>query len=230
MFWSPDGREIAFFSEGKLKRIGADGGPSRRSARAGADSSARGVARARSSSRRSSALPSSPSPRREARLGRSRRSTRRGAKSRTSIPTFLPDGRHFVFVARNIDPEKTSVCSPRSIRRTSAGSSTRIPPPCSPIPATFSSLATTPLFAWKIRSPKPEARRRARSRARAGPLRDRGQPPVGLGGRETAWPTCRGSCGEGSSGWIERDASSARSAKSGVTRTFASRRTAGRSP
>ena len=27
MFWSPDGREIAFFSEGRLKRIGADGGP-----------------------------------------------------------------------------------------------------------------------------------------------------------------------------------------------------------
>ena len=27
MFWSPDGREIAFFSEGSLKRIGADGGP-----------------------------------------------------------------------------------------------------------------------------------------------------------------------------------------------------------
>jgi Tol biopolymer transport system component len=26
-FWAPDGREIAFFADGKLKRVGADGGP-----------------------------------------------------------------------------------------------------------------------------------------------------------------------------------------------------------
>ncbi len=27
-------------------------------------------------------------------------------------PAFLPDGRHFVFAARNVDPEKTSIMSP----------------------------------------------------------------------------------------------------------------------
>ena len=81
----------------------------------------------------------------------------------------------------------------------------------------------------EIRSPKPEARRGSGSRARAGPLRDRGQRPVASRRPETAWRTCRGSFGGGSSGWIGRGASSALSAKSGDTRTSASRRTAGRS-
>ena len=50
-FWSPDGREIAFFSEGKLKRVSADGGPARTVCDSEAASAAPGVARARSSSR-----------------------------------------------------------------------------------------------------------------------------------------------------------------------------------
>jgi hypothetical protein len=137
MVWSPDGREIAFFSEGRLRRIG-----SRRSARAGPRSPARGVARARSFSRRNSALRSSPFPRREARPGPLRRPIRRGAKPMITPPSFRTDGTSCSsrVTSTRIRPPS---CSPLSIRRRSADSFMRTPRPCSPI-ATFCSRATTP--------------------------------------------------------------------------------------
>jgi eukaryotic-like serine/threonine-protein kinase len=110
MFWSPDGREIAFFSEGKLKRIGADGGPVQNVCDSGG-------AFTGAWSRRGTmlfnegvdapivAVPASggtPAP----------VTTLDAARGETwhAHPAFLPDGRHFVFVATNVDPEKTEVC------------------------------------------------------------------------------------------------------------------------
>jgi len=59
-------------------------------------------------------------------------------------PAFLPTGGIFVFVARNIDPEKTSIVlaslDSKDVRR----SSMPTPPQSSPIPAISCSRATTP--------------------------------------------------------------------------------------
>jgi Tol biopolymer transport system component len=109
-FWSPDGREIAFFSEGKLRRIGAEGGP----ARTVCDSGGWGLGG--SWSRQGTilftpefgtgivAVPAAGgTPRLVTTL-----ETARGDAAHLS-PEFLPDGRHFLFVARNLDPEKTEI-------------------------------------------------------------------------------------------------------------------------
>jgi eukaryotic-like serine/threonine-protein kinase len=107
-FWSADGREIAFFSDGKLKRMGAEGGAVQTVCESGgafwgawsrqgtilfvngfgpvlAVSAAGGV----------------PQP-------VTALDAARGDLGHFH-PAFLPDGRHFVFLAFNPDPEKTSV-------------------------------------------------------------------------------------------------------------------------
>ena len=108
-FWSPDGREIAFFSEGKLRRISAGGGAVRTVCDVGGglggtwspdgtilfppDFGAAIVAVAASGG----------VPRKVTALDESR------GDAAHLFPAFLPDGRHFVFVARNRDPEKTQI-------------------------------------------------------------------------------------------------------------------------
>jgi serine/threonine protein kinase/Tol biopolymer transport system component len=110
MFWSPDSREIGFFSDGKLRRMSADGGPVQTvCASGGAFVGAWGpdgtilfeesfgqplvrVAAAGGIPRSVAALDRAAGE--DAHLG----------------PTFLPDGRHFVFLDRNVDMEKTQVC------------------------------------------------------------------------------------------------------------------------
>ncbi len=109
-FWSPDGREIAFFSEGKLRRMSADGGP----ARTVCDSGGWGLGGAWSRQGTILFLPGfgrpivavpaaggAPTP--VAGID-----TARG-EATNAYPEFLPDGRHFLFVARDLDPEKTEV-------------------------------------------------------------------------------------------------------------------------
>ncbi len=107
-FWSFDGREIAFFAEGKLKRVGVDGGPAQAICESGSgffgawgrdgtilftkDFGTPIVAVAASGG--------TPRPVTAIDAGR--------GEVAHFHPGFLPDGRHFVFVARNIDPEKTS--------------------------------------------------------------------------------------------------------------------------
>ena len=109
MFWSPDGREIAFFSEGKLKRMDADGGPVQTlcdssAAFSGAWGSKGTILFEKDFTGPIVAVPATggtPVP------------VTAVDASRGEIahyhPAFLPDGRHFLFVAHNIDPEKTSV-------------------------------------------------------------------------------------------------------------------------
>lgn len=108
-FWSPDGREIAFFREGKLKRIGADGGPAQTICDSGS-----GFTGAWSregtilfTSEFGTGIVAVPA------AGGTPRTVTILDEARGDVghfyPAFLPDGRHFVFVARNRDPEKTMI-------------------------------------------------------------------------------------------------------------------------
>jgi Tol biopolymer transport system component len=108
-FWSPDGREIAFFSEGKLKRIGAEGGPVQTICEsAGAFTGAWGregtILFGRDFGDPIAAVSAT---------GGTPRPVTTVDASQGDLghlhPAFLPDGRHFVFAALNIDPEKTRV-------------------------------------------------------------------------------------------------------------------------
>ncbi len=108
-FWSADGRDIAFFSEGHLKRMSADGGPAQticesESGFAGAWSRQGTILFTKEFGTPIVAVPATggtPQP-------VTTLDTARGDVAHF-YPAFLPDGRHFLFVARNIDPEKTSV-------------------------------------------------------------------------------------------------------------------------
>ena len=184
---APSGRSTAARSRSSWKASSSEwvwtADPRRRSARAEAASSGPGAATARSSSRRSSARRSSPSPPREARPVRSRRSMRLGARSRTSIPGFFrTDGTSCSSRGTSIR-RRPPPCSLRSTRRRCVRSSTPIPTPSwrrSGLPAVRAGQRPLRL---EVRSAETAALRPARARARGRPVRNRGQPPGGLGGR-----------------------------------------------
>ncbi|MFY9550947.1 MAG: hypothetical protein WAU32_07340, partial [Thermoanaerobaculia bacterium] len=108
-FWSFDGREVAFFAEGRLKRVGADGGPVQTICESGSGFYG---AWNRDGTILFTKVFGAPIVAVSASGGMPRPVTALDA-ARGEVahfhPAFLPDGRHFVFVARNIDPEKTSV-------------------------------------------------------------------------------------------------------------------------
>jgi Tol biopolymer transport system component len=108
-FWSPDGHSIGFFAVGKLKRIGADGN----SLQTLRDSS-RGRGGAWSPNGTILFTPSSNSglyeisanggtPKQVTELNRSH------AENSHRWPTFLTDGRHFLFFVRNYKPELSGI-------------------------------------------------------------------------------------------------------------------------
>ncbi len=107
--WSPDGREIAFFSEGRLKRIGADGGPVQTICESGGGFSGAWSRQGTILFDKEFGTPIVAVPA----TGGTPQAVTALDQSRGELthdhPAFLPDGRHFVFVAPNIDPEKTSV-------------------------------------------------------------------------------------------------------------------------
>ena len=109
MFWSPDGREVAFFSDGRLKRIGADGGPVQTICESGGAFSGAWSRQATILFTKEFGDPIVAVP---ATGGTPQPVTALDPATGDVAhfhPSFLPDGRHFVFVARDVDPEKTSV-------------------------------------------------------------------------------------------------------------------------
>jgi Tol biopolymer transport system component len=101
-FWSTDGREIAFFADGKLKKIAADGGPIQVIADA---PDARGGSWNSSGTILFSATRASPILRVPAEGGAPEAITQ--MKANTELvqgtsnrwPQFLPDGKHFLYVS-----------------------------------------------------------------------------------------------------------------------------------
>jgi eukaryotic-like serine/threonine-protein kinase len=108
-FWSPDSREIGFFTPGKLKKINADGGPPQIlcdsvGGRGGAWSQEGVIVFSPSSTQpllRVSAAGGTPEP-------ASRLDTAQAENSHR-WPSFLPDGRHFLYWSRNSRAGEPSV-------------------------------------------------------------------------------------------------------------------------
>ncbi len=229
MFWSPDGREIAFFADGRLKRMGAEGGPARTICESAGGFSGAWSPRGTILFTKDFGEPIVAVP---ATGGTPEPATAldgTGGTSPISIPPSFPTGGTSSSWRATSTRRRRPSSSPRSIRRTSAGSSMRTPPPSLPIPAIFSSRATTPFSrggsireGWSSPgNPPPRS-----SRSATGP-----KTTFSRSRRlETGWRTCPGSCGGGSSGWTGRGASSPPSAKPGGTRTSAFRRTDEGSP
>ncbi|HEY6065313.1 MAG TPA: protein kinase [Thermoanaerobaculia bacterium] len=108
-FWSPDGRSIGFFSGQRLRRVEADGGTPQTICRSGLGfggtwgpdgtilfSSAFGNGILAVSAAGGEPVPATA-------VVASR------GDSAHLWPVFLPDGRHFVLIARNFDPEKSVI-------------------------------------------------------------------------------------------------------------------------
>src|SRR5262249_44858052 len=108
-FWSPDSRHVGFFAEGKLKKIDIAGGPP---VTLGAAKSPRGGAwnrdgvilfapDSRSALLRVSSMGSDPTP-----------ATRLDPNQQAGShrwPQFLPDGRHFLYLAWNGDVDRQGI-------------------------------------------------------------------------------------------------------------------------
>jgi hypothetical protein len=107
--WSPDGRSLAFAQDSRLKRIDTDGGAVRTIASPGPQMGGSWGADGRivyspGFGQGLVVVPASGGEPKPA----SRLDTARGDVAHF-YPVLLPDSRHFVFVARNADPEKTSL-------------------------------------------------------------------------------------------------------------------------
>ena len=108
-FWSPDGRSIAFFSNQRLRRISAEGGAAQTICRAGLgfggswNRDGTIVFSSQFGARIESVPAAGGTPAPATEIQKSR------GDSAHLWPAFLPDGRHFVFTARNFDPEKTVI-------------------------------------------------------------------------------------------------------------------------
>jgi len=117
-FWSPDSRFIAFFADGKLKKVPVSGGPPQTICEAGAGDGEGGTwnqdgvilfAPPRTAP---SAIPAGPLYRVSAAGGAVQPATtldKDHGEISHSWPQFLPDGRHFLYLARNENSEKSRV-------------------------------------------------------------------------------------------------------------------------
>ena len=130
-FWSPDGRFVAFFSDGKLKKVDSAGGMIQTICDAeaggggswGPDGTILFAPSTASALYRVSA--SGGQPVAVTKLDASRHETYH------RYPFFLPDGRHFLYVARGTTTPPIRSASPRS-----TGSSTRRSCQRAPMPST----------------------------------------------------------------------------------------------
>jgi Tol biopolymer transport system component/predicted Ser/Thr protein kinase len=109
LFWSPDGRFLGFFAQGKLKKIALAGGPAQNICTTppglGATWSPAGEVVFNPTNRaplmRVSAAGGTPQPLTVLDPARQENSHR--------YPSFLPDGRHFLFTARSSQKENTAI-------------------------------------------------------------------------------------------------------------------------
>jgi Tol biopolymer transport system component len=109
-FWSPDGRSIAFFQGGRLRRIDSDGGTIQTICE-GAGTGFGGSWGTGGTIVFGSTF-GEPLWRVPASGGSKKPATvpdRARGDSALLFPTFLPDGRHFVVAARNVDPVKSAL-------------------------------------------------------------------------------------------------------------------------
>jgi len=107
-FWSPDSASVGYFSQGKLKRVATSGGPSQTLCDAAVP---RGGTWNRDGVILFSAGPTSPLYRVPASGGTPMEVTKLDASSVAGhrFPEFLPDGRHFVYLASTNNLETTGV-------------------------------------------------------------------------------------------------------------------------
>jgi Tol biopolymer transport system component len=108
-FWSADGREIAFFADGKLKRISADGGPARAVCNAGgavwgAWSPEGTILFATDFGGPLYAVPAAGGA-----LTQATALDATVGEVHQNQPCFLPDGRHYVYFAANADQSKRMI-------------------------------------------------------------------------------------------------------------------------
>jgi serine/threonine protein kinase/Tol biopolymer transport system component len=108
-FWSPDGKQLGFFHDGKLKRVAVKGGSAQTLADTG---DARGASWGTSDTIVFAPTLTGPLMAVPAGGGAPRAVTKLDA-SRKEIahwrPYFLPDGEHFLYAARSADPDDNSV-------------------------------------------------------------------------------------------------------------------------
>ena len=99
-FWSPDSRFLGFFADGKLKKIDVAGGPPQKICDAPTGVRRHLEPRGRDPLRRHAArIRSTASPPRAERPSSRSRPTPRARRSQVGWPEFLPDGRHFLYMA-----------------------------------------------------------------------------------------------------------------------------------
>ncbi len=108
-FWSPDGRSIAFFAGNRLRRVAPEGGTAQTICESGSgfggswSPTGRIVFGSDFGKGLSSVAATGGTVSPATVLD-----TARGDVAHV-FPSLLPDGRHFVFVARNLDPDKTAI-------------------------------------------------------------------------------------------------------------------------
>ncbi|HET9951320.1 MAG TPA: protein kinase [Candidatus Eisenbacteria bacterium] len=105
--WSPDGKFLAFMSDGKLKKVAVDGGPPQTvcesKSRGDASWSRKGIilydGSPQDSIMRVNAGGGTPSP--------ATRIDRKNGETGSAWPSFLPDGRHFLFLGLTAKPDES---------------------------------------------------------------------------------------------------------------------------
>ena len=147
-FWSPDGKAVAFFADGKLKRVDIGGGPAQMICDAPA---ARG-----GTWNRDGAIVFSPSGHQSGGLyrvsaagGTPTAITKPEASHGVNThrwPMFLPDGKHFLYLAGNLSGKRipTQFSSAAWNRPTPGSSPRRLATRYTPRPAIFFSVAGRP--------------------------------------------------------------------------------------
>jgi Tol biopolymer transport system component len=108
-FWSPDGREVGFFSDGKLKRMSADGGPAQvvcdsEGAVWGAWSPEGTILFAKHFGGPLYAVPAAGGT-----LAQATSLDAAAGETHQNQPCFLPDGRHYVYFSANADFSKKTI-------------------------------------------------------------------------------------------------------------------------